>query len=155
MSRRNPEPAQSITSAPEPLGADQARRARRYLIQMGIRVVCFVVAVLTWTRVPGWVSLVLIVGAVVLPYIAVLFANAGRERRDVGPVGYVPHQLDAAPPTRPVAAAPPGSRAAGDDDQRGEGTWTDEPWGDDPDPDAPDRPTPPGAPGDDTPGGTR
>jgi len=101
VSRRNPEPAQSITSAPEPLGADQARRARRYLIQMGIRVVCFVVAVLTWSRVPLWVSLVLIVGAVVLPYIAVLFANAGRERRDVAPPGYVPHLLDAAPTARP------------------------------------------------------
>lgn len=132
MSRRNPDSAQSITSAPEPLGADQARRARRYLIQMGIRVVCFLLAVLTWTRVPMWVSLVLIVGAVVLPYIAVLFANAGRERRDVGPVGYVPHQLDAAPPVRPVAAAPPADRDA--------------------DPDGPARPA---TPDDDTPGGTR
>ncbi|MBW0253177.1 DUF3099 domain-containing protein [Cellulomonas sp. PS-H5] len=138
MSRRTPPPAQSVTSAPEPLGADQARRARRYLIQMGIRVVCFLAAVLTWSRVPLWVSLVLIVGAVVLPYIAVLFANAGRERRDDAPPGYLPHLLDAAPTARPVAPAPPtpgpgpadepwraGDRPAGhdaaadDDDTRG------------------------------------
>jgi len=112
VSRRTPPPAQSVTSAPEPLGADQARRARRYLIQMGIRVLCFVVAVLTWSRVPLWVSLVLIVGAVVLPYIAVLFANAGRERRDDAPPGYVPHLLDAAPTARPVAPAPPGPAPA-------------------------------------------
>lgn len=141
MSRRTPPPAQSVTSAPEPLGADQARRARRYLIQMGIRVVCFLVAVLTWSRVPMWVSLVLIVGAVVLPYIAVLFANAGRERRDDAPPGYLPHLLDAAPTARPVTPAPPthGPSPA------------DEPWRTD------DRTGGRGAPtdDDDTPGGSR
>lgn len=73
---------QRITAAPEPLGADVARRQRRYLVQMGIRVVCFLLAILTWSRVPSWVSLVLVVAAVVLPYVAVLLANAGRERRD-------------------------------------------------------------------------
>ncbi|WP_217615720.1 DUF3099 domain-containing protein [Cellulomonas sp. GbtcB1] len=140
MSRRTPPPAQSVTSAPEPLGADQARRARRYLIQMGIRVVCFLVAVLTWSRVPLWVSLVLIVGAVVLPYIAVLFANAGRERRDDAPPGYLPHLLDAAPTARPVAPAPP---------THGPGP-ADEPWR------SGDRPAGhDGADDDDTRGGTR
>jgi hypothetical protein len=153
VSRRNPEPAQSITSAPEPLGADQARRARRYLIQMGIRVVCFLLAVLTWSRVPLWVSLVLIVGAVVLPYIAVLFANAGRERRDDAPPGYVPHLLDAAPTARPVTAAPPSDHTdAGEDgredDRRGDRVWGDEPDDVDPEPPAPDATH-------DTPGGPR
>lgn len=120
VSRRTPDEAQSITSAPVPLGADQARRARRYLIQMGIRVACFVLAVLTWTHVPLWLSLTLIVGAVVLPYIAVLFANAGRERRDDAPADYLPHLIDAAPPVRPVApptaGAPRGDRHRPDDD---------------------------------------
>lgn len=151
MSRRNPQPAQSITSAPEPLGADQARRARRYLIQMGIRVVCFLLAVLTWSRVPLWVSLVLIVGAVVLPYIAVLFANAGRERRDDAPPGYVPHLLDAAPTARPVAPGPAGpvpGTSAGD-----AGPWVADPTDDAPD----DGATPAGddLPDDPTPGGPR
>jgi len=71
-----------ITSAPEPLTDDVARRQRRYLVQMGIRVVCFALSVLTWGHIPVVLSLVLIVGAVVLPYTAVLIANAGRERRD-------------------------------------------------------------------------
>lgn len=106
MSRRTPDAAQSITGAPESLAVDQARRARRYLVQMGIRVVCFLLAVLLWQHVPLWVSLVLIVGAVVLPYIAVLFANAGRERRDDAPPGVLPRALDAAPPVRPVAPPP-------------------------------------------------
>ncbi|MBT0995293.1 DUF3099 domain-containing protein [Cellulomonas sp. DKR-3] len=79
--RREPE-VHRITAAPEPLAVDVARRQQRYLIQMGIRVVCFLVAVVTWSHAPLWLSLVLIVAAVVLPYVAVIFANAGRERRD-------------------------------------------------------------------------
>lgn len=106
MNKRNPDDAQRITSAPEALAADQARRARRYLIQMGIRVVCFLLAVLLWRHVPLGVSLLLIIGAVVLPYVAVLFANAGRERRDEAPPGVLPRMLDAAPPVRPVAPPP-------------------------------------------------
>jgi Flp pilus assembly protein TadB len=115
VSRRTPDDAQRITSAPESLAADQARRERRYLVQMGVRVVCFLLAVLLWRHVPLWMSLVFIVGAVVLPYIAVLFANAGRERRDEAPPGMVPRMLDAAPPVRPVAP-PPGPREPHDPD---------------------------------------
>jgi Flp pilus assembly protein TadB len=113
VSRRTPDDAQRITSAPESLAADQARRERRYLLQMGIRVVCFLLAVLLWRHVPLWLSLVFIVGAVVLPYVAVLFANAGRERRDEAPPGMVPRMLDAAPPVRPVAPPPRPSDAPG------------------------------------------
>ncbi|HEY0217106.1 MAG TPA: DUF3099 domain-containing protein [Cellulomonas sp.] len=98
MSRRTP--VQRVTDAPEPLAADQARRARRYLAQMAVRLVCFLLAVLLWHRVPLWVSLLLIVGAVVLPYTAVLFANAGRERRDPAPPGVLPPLLDAHPGDR-------------------------------------------------------
>ena len=52
---------------------------RRYLLSMGIRTACFVLAVvalavLHWTVV-GWV---LVVAAVILPYIAVVLANATR-----------------------------------------------------------------------------
>lgn len=77
-----PDEVHRITSAPEPLGVDVARRQKRYLIQMGIRIVCFALAVLTWGHLPIALSIVFIVGAVVLPYVAVIFANAGRERRD-------------------------------------------------------------------------
>jgi hypothetical protein len=114
VSRRTPDAAQSITSAPEPLGADQSRRARRYLQQMSVRVVCFLLAVLLWGRVPMWLSIVFVVGAVVLPYTAVLFANAGRERRDVGPQVVLPPVLGAAPRVRPLAEDTPAP--ARDDD---------------------------------------
>ena len=70
----------TITSAPEPLADDIDRRARRYLLQMGLRTFCFLAAVFTWGRIPTWISVALLIGAVVLPYIAVVLANAGRER---------------------------------------------------------------------------
>ena len=73
-------PVHTITTAPAPLGDDISRRARRYLFQMSLRTACFLGAVITWGRVPTAVSVCLIIGAVVLPYIAVVLANAGRER---------------------------------------------------------------------------
>ncbi len=66
----------SITSAPEPLADDQARRMRRYLFQMGFRVVCFLGAYLA----SGWLRWSLVVIAVVIPYIAVVLVNAGRDK---------------------------------------------------------------------------
>ena len=65
----------SITSAPASLSSDQGARARRYFISMLIRTACFILAVIApspWR----WIALS---GALVLPYIAVIIANAGRE----------------------------------------------------------------------------
>ena len=45
---------------------------RRYLIAMSFRGICFVLAIIT----TGWVRWAFVVGAVVLPYIAVVLANA-------------------------------------------------------------------------------
>ncbi len=71
---RGTEQVHAITAVREPLTDDLARRTHRYLVQMSIRVVCFLGAALIdhWTR---WLMLV---GAVVLPYVAVVLANAGR-----------------------------------------------------------------------------
>lgn len=68
----------SITSARQALSDDIARRNNRYLWQMSTRFFCFVGAVVVdhWTR---WL---LVAGAVVLPYIAVVLANAGQERQE-------------------------------------------------------------------------
>jgi Flp pilus assembly protein TadB len=76
---RNPrEEVHRITDAGAALSDDQAGRTRRYLISMGIRTACFVGAVLA----PSPWRWVLVVGAVCLPYVAVVMANAGRERSD-------------------------------------------------------------------------
>jgi hypothetical protein len=79
----------SVTGLPASLQDDQNARMRRYLVSMGIRTVSFVLAVvalyvLHWTVV-GWI---LVIAAVVLPYIAVVVANATRPRGGtaVGPL---------------------------------------------------------------------
>ncbi len=51
---------------------EQGARMRRYLVVMGFRGICFVLAIIT----TGWVRWAFVVGAVVLPYIAVVLANA-------------------------------------------------------------------------------
>ncbi len=88
---------QAITSAPASLADDQARRQRRYLLQMGLRVLCFVGGIVLWPHVPLAVGITLIAAAAVLPYIAVLGANAGRERQEYDP-DPVARELPPAPP---------------------------------------------------------
>lgn len=66
----------SITGASVPLSEDQRQRTRRYLVSMAIRTVCFVGAIFA----SGWLRWALVAGAVVLPYVAVIMANAGRGR---------------------------------------------------------------------------
>lgn len=68
------EPAvQRITNAAEPHSADLDRRMGRYLWQMAIRTACFIGAYFA----SGWLQWVLLLGAIVLPYIAVVLANNG------------------------------------------------------------------------------
>jgi len=95
----------AITSAPASLADDQARRRRRYLTQMSVRVVCFLLVVLLWRYLPLAVGITLAVAATVLPYIAVLGANAGRGRRDVDPHPFA-RELPAAPPRDGIGGAP-------------------------------------------------
>jgi hypothetical protein len=71
----------SVTGLPTSLQDDQDERMRRYLVSMGIRTICFILAVIAlaglhWTLI-GWT---LVVAAVILPYIAVVMANATRSR---------------------------------------------------------------------------
>ena len=68
-----------MTQARPPLSADIAFRQRRYLIMMAIRVVCFVIAIVLFTNGAGWLTAIPAVGAIVIPYFAVVFANGGRE----------------------------------------------------------------------------
>ena len=94
-----------ITAVAAPLSDDVSARARRYLVQMTIRVVCFLGAV----AIDHWSRWVLLAGAVVLPYVAVVLANAGRERR-TDPGTYLGEPVAPAlppgrrPSTRPGAA---------------------------------------------------
>ncbi|WP_052305485.1 DUF3099 domain-containing protein [Thermomonospora curvata] len=70
----------TVTDAPLPMSQDIGYRQRRYLISMGVRTVCFVAAVLAAAAgAPLWLAGLLVVGAVVLPYVSVVMANGGRE----------------------------------------------------------------------------
>ena len=66
---------QSITSVQSGLTADQSARQRRYFISMMIRTICFILTVVL----PSPYRCIALTGAVTLPYIAVIAANAGRE----------------------------------------------------------------------------
>lgn len=79
---------------------DISRRRRIYTIQMAVRMVCF----LTLPFLPGWWKAIALVGALVLPYVAVLKANdpaldgQGEDGIDAPPVG-PSRQVEARPDT--------------------------------------------------------
>jgi Protein of unknown function (DUF3099) len=91
-------PVQRITSAAPPHSEDIAWRQKRYIIQMSIRAVCFMLAVV----VPGPMRYVLLLAAVVLPYVAVVGANAGRGNLQTPPDSL----MSDAPPHEPPALGP-------------------------------------------------
>ena len=68
-----------VTQARRSLSDDIAYRQRRYLLMMGIRALCFVIAVVLFINHFGWLVAIPAVGAIFIPYFAVVFANGGRE----------------------------------------------------------------------------
>lgn len=67
-----------ITGTAAGLTDDVRGRQRRYIISMSVRTLSFILAVVLWhVSTPlAWIALVL---GLVMPYIAVVIANAGRE----------------------------------------------------------------------------
>ncbi|MET9020408.1 DUF3099 domain-containing protein [Actinopolymorpha sp. NPDC004070] len=100
MNQKSDQGVFRISGAPRSLKADVRSREVRYLISMGVRTLCFVGAFVTH----GIARWLLIVAAVFLPYIAVVIANAGRERTKAPPPAYLAdHRLELpAPPEHPV-----------------------------------------------------
>jgi hypothetical protein len=77
MARGKPEPVR-ITSASRSHSEDLWAREKRYMVTMGIRTACFVLGVGFYlSPAPKWICVVFIIGSLVLPYIAVVMANAG------------------------------------------------------------------------------
>jgi hypothetical protein len=100
-----------VTEARPGLSADIRYRERRYLIMMGIRTVCFAVAILFFVNHLGWLTAIPAVGALVIPYFAVIFANGGREPTSARK--FRPYS-----PNSPAIYQPPSSRP---DDQQPNG----------------------------------
>ncbi|WP_277305509.1 DUF3099 domain-containing protein [Spongiactinospora sp. TRM90649] len=63
----------AVTDARSSLSDDIGRREKRYLIQMAIRTICLVLAVVV--DAPWPIRALFIAGAVFLPYVAVIGAN--------------------------------------------------------------------------------
>jgi hypothetical protein len=81
-----------VTQARRPMSEDIRYRQNRYLIMMGIRVVLFAVAIILFVAHLRWLVLVPAVGAIFIPYIAVVFANGGREPDNTR--GFMEHRMN-------------------------------------------------------------
>ena len=68
-----------VTQARPAKSEDIGHRERRYLLMMGVRIACFILAIILFTQGAGWYTAIPAVGAVILPYFAVVMANGGRE----------------------------------------------------------------------------
>lgn len=78
---RSPE-AVRITTAASDRNAEIAARQRRYLFSMSLRSLCFVGAIVAALAGIDWLWPILIAGALILPYVAVVMANAVLTRSD-------------------------------------------------------------------------
>ena len=76
------EEAVRITTAASNRADDIAARQKRYLLSMSLRSLCFVGAIIASLAGVQWLWPILIVGALVLPYVAVVMANAAAPRQD-------------------------------------------------------------------------
>jgi hypothetical protein len=71
-----------ITTASTSRDADIAQRQKRYLQAMAIRVVCFIGAVAAGLAHINWLWPICVAGALVIPYLAVVAANAANTKGD-------------------------------------------------------------------------
>ena len=109
-SSRRP-PVHMVTQARRSLSDDIAYRQRRYLLMMGIRAVCFVIAVVLFVNHFGWLTAIPAVGAIFIPYFAVVLANGGREPDNTrGFMEYRPN-LPAASRLQQALRSKPGKRS--------------------------------------------
>ncbi|MGD0936434.1 MAG: DUF3099 domain-containing protein [Streptosporangiaceae bacterium] len=95
-----------VTQARRSLSEDISYRQRRYLIMMSFRAVCFGLTVLLFLNHFGWLAAIPAVFAIFVPYVAVVFANGGREPDNVR--GFMEYR-----PNLPERRIPPGQGGSG------------------------------------------
>ena len=71
-----------ITTAAASADDDLAGRQRRYVVSMTIRTFCFIGAIFAALAGLNWLWPILMVAALLLPYVAVVMANARHTRGD-------------------------------------------------------------------------
>jgi hypothetical protein len=116
-----------VTQARRPLSEDIRYRQHRYLIMMGIRTICFAIALALFVAHLRLLILIPAVGAIIIPYIAVIFANGGREPDNTR--GFLEHRSRVSTPSTsalaPRGPARPGSASDAADDFGGSGSGSD------------------------------
>ncbi|WP_395293865.1 DUF3099 domain-containing protein [Kitasatospora hibisci] len=99
-------PVYRITGARSSLTEDVRGRQRRYVASMLLRTLCVLAAVVLWD-IQRWLAFAALAGGVLMPYFAVLIANAGREKAPG-----LPSTFDM-PPDVPLMLGPGGTGGAG------------------------------------------
>lgn len=97
-SAENAGPPVLVTDAKPASSVERDERQRRYLVSMGIRTVAFVLAIVLFH---GVAQILAIAVSMIMPWMAVLIANAGPRRRVEQPSFFVP------PRPRALTAAQP------------------------------------------------
>ncbi|RFU83871.1 DUF3099 domain-containing protein [Streptomyces triticagri] len=117
MRKRHDSGVFRITGARTGLAEDVRGRQRRYVISMSVRTLSVILAALLW-NVERHVAIVALVLGLLLPYVAVVIANAGRENAPSLPSTFavtpVRPMLGQAP-AAPTAESPAEHRAPGAD----------------------------------------
>lgn len=100
--------AHLVTEARLARSEEISQRQRRYLLLMGLRLVCFVVTVVMFVNHAGWLTVIPAAGAILLPYFAVVVANTRRPAGVQDFRGYEPRLPERyVPPTSPPADGQP------------------------------------------------
>jgi Protein of unknown function (DUF3099) len=89
-----------VTTASKSPRQEQRERERRYLVTMAVRVACFILAIVFFEVGPRWLAGIAVAGSLILPWIAVVAANAGPRR---------PFEQPALYRRRPPNELPPGT----------------------------------------------
>jgi hypothetical protein len=97
-----------ITGARSSLTEDVRGRQRRYMFSMAVRTLCVILAIVLWKE-SRIIAVIALVGGMLIPYLAVVYANAGRESAPEMPdtfVGYQPPPMVEPGTGIPSQAAP-------------------------------------------------
>jgi hypothetical protein len=85
-----------VTTAGKSPRQEQRERERRYLVTMGVRVLCFILAIVLFEVDLRFLAAFAVAGSLILPWVAVVAANAGPRRSVERPALYQrkpPNQL--------------------------------------------------------------
>ena len=83
-----------VTTAPQSPQDEWQSRKRRYLWTMGIRVVCFVLAIVLAALHLAWAAGVAVAALLILPWVGVIAANAGPTRSTEAALLYKPERRE-------------------------------------------------------------